>query len=59
MNEFVRERADGTQPAAGKMRVLVAEDNPVFQSMLRRMLSKWGYEVVTALDGEQIGRAHV
>jgi PleD family two-component response regulator len=33
------------------MRVLVAEDNPVFQSMLRGMLAKWGYEAVIARDG--------
>jgi two-component system, cell cycle response regulator len=33
------------------MRVLAAEDNPVFQSMLRSMLTKWGYEAVIARDG--------
>jgi len=33
------------------MRVLAAEDNPVFQSMLRTMLTKWGYEAVIARDG--------
>src|SRR5262252_9492937 len=33
------------------MRILVAEDNPVFQSMLHNMLSKWGYEVVRADNG--------
>ena len=26
------------------MPVLIAEDNPVFQSMLRNMLTKWGYD---------------
>ncbi len=35
------------------MRILAAEDNPVFQSMLRNMLSKWGYEVVMVPDGIQ------
>ncbi len=25
------------------MRVLAAEDNPVFQAMLKTMLTKWGY----------------
>ncbi len=34
------------------MRILVAEDNPVFQSMLNNMLSKWGYDVVRADNGE-------
>src|SRR5258707_1021779 len=35
------------------MRVLAAEDNPVFQSMLRSMLTKWGYQAVIARDGLQ------
>jgi len=40
------------QPQAAKpMRVLAAEDNPVFQSMLRTMLTKWGYQAVIARDG--------
>jgi two-component system, cell cycle response regulator len=34
-----------------KMKVLAAEDNPVFQSMLRTMLTKWGYEAIMARDG--------
>ena len=34
------------------MRILVAEDNPVFQSMLKNMLSKWGYEVVLTDNGQ-------
>ena len=33
------------------MRVLAAEDNPVFQSMLRTMLTRWGYQAVIARDG--------
>jgi diguanylate cyclase (GGDEF)-like protein len=35
------------------MRVLAAEDNPVFQSMLRTMLTKWGYQAVMARDGNE------
>jgi two-component system cell cycle response regulator len=35
------------------MKILAAEDNPVFQSMLRSMLTKWGYEVTLASDGNQ------
>ncbi len=35
------------------MRVLAAEDNPVFQSMLRSMLTKWGYEAIIARDGAE------
>ncbi|MGP8245721.1 MAG: GGDEF domain-containing protein [Bryobacteraceae bacterium] len=33
------------------MRVLVADDNPVFRCMLRSMLGRWGYEAVEASDG--------
>jgi diguanylate cyclase (GGDEF)-like protein len=35
------------------MQILVAEDNPVFQSMLKNMLGKWGYDVVLANNGER------
>jgi len=35
------------------VKILAAEDNPVFQSMLRSMLTKWGYEVIVAQDGEE------
>jgi two-component system, cell cycle response regulator len=38
------------------MRVLAAEDNPVFRSMLRSMLTKWGYEVEIARDGIEAWR---
>jgi diguanylate cyclase (GGDEF)-like protein len=38
------------------MQILVAEDNPVFQSMLKKMLGKWGYDVVLADNGEHAWR---
>ena len=38
------------------MKVLAAEDNPVFQSMLRALLTKWGYDVVQARDGLEAWR---
>jgi diguanylate cyclase (GGDEF)-like protein len=38
------------------MQALVAEDNPVFQAMLRSMLSKWGYDVALARDGNEAWR---
>jgi diguanylate cyclase (GGDEF)-like protein len=38
------------------MRVLAAEDNPVFQSMLRALLTKWGYDVTVARDGLEAWR---
>jgi len=36
-----------------RMKVLAAEDNPVFQSMLRTMLTKWGYDAVISRDGNE------
>jgi two-component system cell cycle response regulator len=39
--------------AEAPMRVLAAEDNPVFQSILKWMLTKWGYEAVLARDGNE------
>jgi diguanylate cyclase (GGDEF)-like protein len=39
-----------------QMKILVAEDNPVFQSMLKNMLSKWGYDVVLADNGQDAWR---
>ena len=39
------------------LRVLAAEDSPVFQSMLRAMLGKWGYDPVIARDGLEAWQA--
>jgi diguanylate cyclase (GGDEF)-like protein len=41
------------EPERPRLRVLVAEDNPVFQAMLRNILTKWGYDAVAARDGEE------
>ena len=35
------------------MRVLAAEDNPLFQSVLRNMLTKWGYDAVVTRNGKE------
>jgi two-component system, cell cycle response regulator len=35
------------------MRILVAEDNLVFQRVLHAMLTQWGYDVVVASGGEE------
>ena len=43
--------AEGVSASHEPMRVLVAEDNPVFQSMLRTILGRWGYDVVATRDG--------
>jgi two-component system, cell cycle response regulator len=41
------------EPVRPPFQVLVAEDNPIFQSMLRNILGKWGYEAVPVRDGEE------
>jgi DNA-binding response OmpR family regulator len=38
------------------MRILVAEDNLVFQWGLRTMLAQWDYDVVVVSDGEEAWR---
>ena len=35
------------------MKILVAEDNPVFQAVLESLLSKWGYDVVLVSRGDK------
>jgi two-component system sensor histidine kinase/response regulator len=39
--------------SAHPVRVLVAEDNPVNQALIKRLLTKWGHTVVIAQDGKQ------
>lgn len=38
------------------MKILAAEDNLVFRKTLQNMLTKWGYEVTIAADGERAAR---
>jgi two-component system cell cycle response regulator len=47
----IQNLAAAVAEAQTPLKVLVAEDNPVFQSMLRSMLSRWGYDVVMAHNG--------
>jgi len=35
------------------MRVLIAEDDFTSRSILTAILAKWGYEVVSAADGDE------
>jgi DNA-binding response OmpR family regulator len=35
------------------MRILIADDNLVFQNVLRAMLMQWGHDVVVANDGDE------
>ncbi len=39
------------------MKVLLADDDPVFRRMLGAMLQKWGHEIVVARDGEEAWKA--
>jgi diguanylate cyclase (GGDEF)-like protein len=43
--------AAGTREENRRLKVMAAEDNPVLQSMLRGMLTKWGYTAVIARNG--------
>jgi diguanylate cyclase (GGDEF)-like protein len=36
-----------------RMKILAAEDNLIFQSLLRNLLTKWGYDVISAGDGTE------
>jgi len=38
------------------MKVLVADDDPMWRKLLDRNIRRWGYEVVTAEDGQQAWR---
>jgi diguanylate cyclase (GGDEF)-like protein len=49
--------AERIRDAEHPMKVLVAEDNPIFQSMLSNMLTKWGYQPVIAHDGNEAWEA--
>jgi two-component system, cell cycle response regulator len=49
--------AERIREAEHPLKVLAAEDNPVFRTMLSNMLSKWGYQPVLARDGNQAWEA--
>ncbi|MRR58730.1 MAG: sigma-54-dependent Fis family transcriptional regulator [Deltaproteobacteria bacterium] len=38
------------------MKILIAEDEPVFRHILKKLLVKWGYEVVVVRDGDEAWR---
>ncbi|MCD6570617.1 MAG: response regulator [Deltaproteobacteria bacterium] len=39
------------------MEVLIAEDNPTSRKLLETLLNKWGYEVISASDGNEAWKA--
>ena len=45
--------SDPTAHPGRPMRILAAEDNPVFQSVLRAMLTKWGYDAILVRNGHE------
>jgi two-component system cell cycle response regulator len=49
--------ADRIAEAQHPLKVLAAEDNPVFQSMLSNMLTKWGYQPIIARNGNEAWEA--
>jgi two-component system, cell cycle response regulator len=49
--------AERVAEAEHPVKVLAAEDNPVVQSVLANMLTKWGYEPVIARDGNEAWEA--
>jgi len=49
--------AERIRDAEHPIKVLAAEDNPVFRSMLVNMVTKWGYEPVVARDGTEAWEA--
>jgi len=51
----MRDRSACDKPSTLKntMKILVADDDPVFQMLLTQMLTKWGYDVVVATDGNE------
>ena len=46
-------------PEEKKGTILYVEDNPDNRSLIRRVLNAEGYAMVEAVNGKQIGRAHV
>ena len=45
-----------TQEQQSRNRVLIAEDDPVSRRVLQAFLAKWGFDVVSAVDGTEAAR---
>ena len=48
---FLRGAAATSRPGPGRLKILVAEDNPINQELARRILEKRGHTVIVAADG--------
>jgi diguanylate cyclase (GGDEF)-like protein len=56
-NELSPETRQADPAQEGRnIKILAAEDNPIFRSMLRNLVTKWGYDVVMASDGDEAWR---
>jgi len=53
LNQSKHRRQEGTDKVERRLRVLVAEDNPVNQEVVRMFLAKHGHEVLIVPDGAQ------
>jgi signal transduction histidine kinase/DNA-binding response OmpR family regulator len=47
----LRGAAAASRPGPGRLKILVAEDNPINQELARRILEKRGHTVIVAADG--------
>ncbi|MFC1717275.1 response regulator [Candidatus Poribacteria bacterium] len=47
------EELDGAEPATGRGKVLVMDDEPLIRELAAEMLTRIGYEVTTAIDGAE------
>jgi len=50
----VRRPIEAEETGPGRGRILVADDEPAVRSLAARMLRRLGYEVATAVDGQQV-----
>ena len=48
---LLRGAAAASRPGPGRLKILVAEDNPINQELARRILEKRGHTVIVAADG--------
>jgi len=52
-SDSIDKLAAAVSSAAAPLKLLVAEDNPVFQMLLRGILAHWGYELIIVQDGSE------